>query len=158
MDCCEDFLQRDRMQAVPDVGHPHENKEQELIAVARNIIFTCFHQIVLSPRATIPLHLLSNTDWWLCLDMPKSGKGSQEKSHWKEKDMVNQVSVIVIWSCKHPVQDKEAEINEKPSTSVIIEAYKCAHHTHTCICLLNIDTFRVDYGIISDSIIRFETL
>lgn len=72
--------------------------------------------------------------------------------------MVNQISVTARRSCKHPPQDKGAEINENPSTSVITEACKCAHYTHTHICLLNMDTFRVDYRIISDSIIRFETL
>lgn len=59
---CEDFLQRDKLQAVPDVGYQHGNKKQELMAVARNITFTCFHQIVLSAKATIPLHLLNSTD------------------------------------------------------------------------------------------------
>jgi len=31
------------------------------------------------------------------------------------------------------------------------------HITHVCICLLNIETLRVDYGIIFDSVIRFES-
>lgn len=78
------------------------------------------------PSAPPEQHWLMAVPW--CAQVQQREPG---KSHWREKDMVNQISVTARWSCKHPAQDKEAEINENSSTSIITEACKCAHYTHT---------------------------
>lgn len=126
----------ERMQALPGMVYPHESKEQGLMAITRQqqkcnlhlFPSDCPESKCYQPSAPPPVWL-SNADWWLHLGVPKPCKGSQEKPCWRGKYKINQRSLTARWVCKHPPQDKETEINESPSISIITEVCKCSYYT-----------------------------